>query len=115
MTSERIQKMLKKAGRTFDVCEDRRQAILYCAICGRKIGQFDLVKTSQEEHLYCSKCIKSFIRETPYNVENLFTVLVDYGDKVIIKYGNSGQIRQRKCCYSTYGRYIKVDNLRCYL
>lgn len=114
MTSERIQKMLRDAGRTFDVCEDRRQAILYCAICGKKIGQFDLIKTSHEEHLYCPKCIKGFIRKTPYNVDNLFTVLVDYGDKVIIKHGESGQIRMRKCCYSNSGRFIKVQNLRCY-
>lgn len=115
MTSTEIIETLTKAKRKFDICEDWRSAILYCKGCGVKLGKFDLIYNSHKAHEYCSKCVESYIKPTPYKVTDTITVLEDSGFSVLLRYEDIRREEYKQCYFTKKGRFINVHGVRIYI
>lgn len=114
MTYRAIEKLVK-AGIQFSETNpphDRR-AILYCRKCSDPIGEYDVFYDSLDTHCFCKKCIKDFIRETPYSVTDNIDVLFDNGATVQLKYTGGYYpelVVDRICHFNKKGRFITIKH-----
>ncbi len=94
-----------------------RFAKLLCVKCGKVLGKFDIVDTDLTTYLYCSDCVKPYIKPTPIKLDAA-TIIEDFGNYVKVEYvgGYYEKIVVTKTCYFTNkGRYIKIKNKRYYI
>lgn len=95
-----------------------RYAVLYCECCGKDLGKHDIVCTNLQTNMFCGECVRTYVKEVPYNVSDNIIVTADYGSLVSVKYidGYYPEIIVVKDCYfSKKGRFIKVKGKRYYL
>lgn len=114
-TCDLIRNRLEKAKRKYDVCNNRRHAVLYCIECGKRLGEFDMFCDSHEAHKYCCDCVKKFILPTPIVLSENMSVLSDFGSSVLLRYEKIRQEEIKQCYFSKKGRFIKVKGKRNYL
>lgn len=107
---------LTRAKRKFDACDDPRHAVLYCKKCGKRIGEYDMFLYSQDSLMYCYDCLKLFIKEVPFLIEDKnIVVLKDEGRIVKIFYQDSEYIGWKTCHFNSKGRFITCKGSRIYL
>lgn len=118
---DRAKNKLDKSKRKYKECPQSkfpdREAELFCENCGHSLGKKDVLIIDLETVKYCSKCIKKYIKETPFDIPD-GTVVKDFGDSVYLKYKSGGYIEQpvlKDCYFNTKGRYIKVKGKRVYI
>lgn len=120
MLSEREKQKLNKSGRKWKPSEARmpyRCAELFCEECGKSLGIHDIVTTNLETNMYCSKCVKKYIKDIPIELP-CGEIVNDWGYMVLIEYENNyyDKLRVDKICYfNKKGRYIKVKGKRFYI
>lgn len=113
-TCKVIREKLEKAKRKYDVCDNRRHAVLYCIECGKRLGEFDMFYESHEAHKYCGNCAKKFILPTPIILSESMSILTDFGTSVLLRYENIRQEEIKQCYFSKKGRFIKIKSKRVY-
>lgn len=112
---------LIKSGRKWTPSTDKmpyRCAELFCEKCGKSMGIHDIVCTNLQTLMYCPKCVKSYIRSTPFDLTENIEVLSDWGNDVKVKYkgGYYEELVTYKICYfNKKGRYIKIKGKVYYL
>jgi hypothetical protein len=120
-TSGGIVNVLTKAKRRFEIVniEDGRTenayAELFCVNCGKTLGKCELHYSSHECYKYCHECRMKFIKQTPFRISDIMTVLEDYGNSVILRYEDIRQEEDKQCYFSSKGRYINVKGKRYYI
>ena len=122
---EDLNRKMAKSGRKWRKAEKSpyRSAVLFCENCGIELGTFDMYYESPETHMYCSNCLKKYIKPVPYQFfrdgERIKTVVGDYGDCVDVRTEivdtNYYSTISKTCYFSKKGRYIKINNKRFYL
>lgn len=111
---------LNKSGRKWKESKEwlpYRAAELFCEECGCSLGMFDIVTTNLESNMYCTKCVKKYIKDVPILLP-IGVISEDFGDCVTIEYTNKyyKYISVSKICYfNKKGRYIKVKGKRYYI
>ena len=117
---KRAESKLIKSGRKWSECDyiPYRFAELYCESCGKRLGRFDIACKDLKTHMYCTECVKPFIRETPFCLGTNIQVVSDSGGYVKVKYyGDYIQemVVPKICYFGKKGRYIKVHGMIYYL
>lgn len=110
------QEKLDKSKRKY-VPVSYRDAELFCEECGVSLGVHDIVYTNLESMIYCGKCAKKYIKETPI-VLSCGKVKDDFGTFVTLEYTDNyyESLTVSKTCYfNKKGRYIKVKGKRYYI
>jgi hypothetical protein len=114
---------LNKSGRKWkpsEIIMPYRCAELFCEKCGKSMGIQDIVCTNLETIMYCSECVKPYIKEVPYTIAEGVDIVKDFGNEVIARYygadKNVGVQDEYKVCYfNKKGRSIKVKGKKYYL
>lgn len=112
---------LVKSGRKWASSTDMmpyRCAELFCEKCGKSIGIHDIVCTNLQTLMYCSDCVKPYVRSAPFDLTENIEVLFDNGNVVKIKYkgGYYEELVTEKICYfNKKGRFIKIKGKVYYL
>ena len=111
---------LIKSGRKWAECDriPYRYAELFCEKCGKSVGTYDMVCTNLQTLMYCTDCVKPYIRTVPFNLTDDKEVTFDNGNTVIIKYkgGYYPELAVNKICYfNKKGRYVKIKGKTYYL
>ena len=109
---EKVENKLNKSGRKWKESEHMsyRCAELFCEKCGKSMGVQDIVCTDLQTLMYCSDCVKPYIRQVPYNLADDKEIVCDNGLTVQIKYKDNyyHELTCNKICYfNKKGRYIK--------
>lgn len=115
MTCQEIINRLTRAKRKFDVCENRRHAILYCKKCGAKLGEYDLIYESHESHALCGNCVDEYKKEMPIVLNDNVTVTKDCGSFVKVFYKDTMQYELKQCYFTRKGRYFNYHGKRLYV
>ena len=115
-----VESKLIKSGRKWSECDyiPYRFAELYCEGCGKRMGHFDIACTDLKTYMYCAECVKPFIRETPFCLDQNIQVVSDYGGYVKVKYYGDyihEMVVSKICYFNKKGRYIKVHGKIYYL
>ncbi|MDD4779104.1 MAG: hypothetical protein PHT02_00675 [Tissierellia bacterium] len=97
-----------------------RCAELFCEKCGKSMGIQDIVCTNLETLMYCSECVRPFIKETPYIIGEGIDVIKDMGNDVIVRYYGSDKLvgvqdEYKVCYFNKKGRAIKIKGKKHYL
>jgi tagatose-1,6-bisphosphate aldolase len=97
-----------------------RCAELFCEKCGKSMGIHDIVCTNLETLMYCSECVKPYIKETPFTIIDGIDVIKDFGNDVVIRYYESDktvgvQDEYKVCYFNKKGRAIKVKGKKYYI
>lgn len=95
-----------------------RCAELFCEKCGKSMGVQDIIFTDLRTLMYCSDCVKPYIRQVPYNLADDKEIFFDNGLTVEIKYKDNyyHDLTCNKICYfNKKGRYIKIKGKTYYL
>ena len=111
---------LIKSGRKWAECDyiPYRYAELFCEKCGKSIGKRDIVTTDLKTLMYCADCVKPYVKEVPYNLDDNKEIIFDNGNAVQLKYkdGYYHELIVDKICYfNKKGRYIKIKGKTYYL
>lgn len=117
---EKVENKLNKSGRKWKESEHMsyRYAELFCEKCGKSMGVQDIVCTDLQTLMYCSDCVKPYIRQVPYNLADDKEIVCDNGLTVQIKYKDNyyHELTCNKICYfNKKGRYIKIKGKTYYL
>ena len=117
---EKVENKLNKSGRKWKESEHMsyRCAELFCEKCGKSMGVQDIVCTDLQTLMYCSDCVKPYIRQVPYNLADDKEIVCDNGLTVQIKYKDNyyHELTCNKICYfNKKGRYIKTKGKTYYL
>jgi hypothetical protein len=117
---EKVENKLNKSGRKWKESEHMsyRCAELFCEKCGKSMGVQDIVCTDLQTLMYCSDCVKPYIRQVPYNLADDKEIVCDNGLTVQIKYKDNyyHELTCNKICYfNKKGRYIKIKGKTYYL
>ena len=99
-----VENKLIKAKRKY-IPIDCRRAELFCVECDVSLGIHDLVYDSHESLKYCNECVKKFIKETPRHLTDNIIILSDFGNSVIIRYGDIRQEHNKNCYFNSRGRF----------
>jgi hypothetical protein len=118
-----IEDKLNKSKRKWKPSVDKmsyRCAELFCEKCGKSMGIYDIVSTNLETFVYCSECVKPFIKEVPYTIAKGIDIVEDMGNSVIVRYyGNDRMIgvqdENKVCYFNNKGRAIKVKGKKYYI
>ena len=107
------QEKLDKSGRKWAESDflPYRYAELFCEKCGKSVGKHDIVCTNLQTFMYCSDCVKPYVREVPYSISDDKEVVFDNGNAVKVKYkgGYYDELVVDKVCYfNKKGRHIKI-------
>lgn len=97
-----------------------RCAELFCEKCGKSMGIQDIVCTNLETLMYCSECVRPFVKETPYTIAEGIDVIKDMGNDVVARYYGSDKLigvqdEYKVCYFNKKGRAIKVKGKKYYL
>ena len=111
---------LIRSGRKWAECDyiPYRYAELFCEKCGKSMGKHDIVCTNLQTLMYCSDCVKPYVRSVPFDLTENIEVLFDNGNMLKVKYkgGYYDELVTDKICYfNKRGRYIKVKGKRHYV
>lgn len=117
---EKVENKLNKSGRKWKESEymSYRCAELFCEKCGKSMGVQDIVSTDLRTFMYCSDCVKPYIRQVPYNLVDDKEIFFDNGLTIEIKYKDNyyHDLTCNKICYfNKKGRYIKIKGKTYYL
>ena len=119
---DREKNKLIKSGRKWkpSIIMTYRCAELFCEKCGKSIGVHDIVTTNLETFMYCSECVKPYIKEIPYTISEGIDVVKDMGNSVVVRYytsdKNIGVKDEYKVCYfNKKGRAIKIKGKKYYI
>jgi hypothetical protein len=117
---EKVENKLNKSGRKWKESEymPYRCAELFCEKCGKSMGVQDIICTDLRTLMYCSDCVKPYIRQVPYNLADDKEIFFDNGLTVEIKYKDNyyHDLTCNKICYfNKKGRYIKIKGKTYYL
>lgn len=117
---KKVENKLNKSGRKWKESEHMsyRCAELFCEKCGKSMGVQDIVCTDLQTLMYCSDCVKPYIRQVPYNLADDKEIVCDNGLTVQIKYKDNyyHELTCNKICYfNKKGRYIKIKGKTYYL
>lgn len=117
---EKVENKLNKSGRKWKESEymPYRCAELFCEKCGKSMGVQDIICTDLRTLMYCSYCVKPYIRQVPYNLADDKEIFFDNGLTVEIKYKDNyyHDLTCNKICYfNKKGRYIKIKGKTYYL
>lgn len=120
MLWEDVKNKLIKSGRKWAECDylPYRYAELFCEKCGKSVGEHDIVTTNLQTLMYCSDCVKSYIRTVPFDLTDDKEIVFDNGNTIQIKYkGDYYQelVVSKVCYFNKKGRYIKVKGKTYYL
>ena len=118
MIADKSKNKLKKSGRKWREAKNMpyRKAIIFCEKCGKELGEVDVIYDSLETNMFCSECMKEYIRAVPYDIENeqdKMTVVADYGNTVDIHI--KSRCTLKVCYFNKNGRYVKIKGKRIYL
>lgn len=111
---------LNKSGRTWSESTDYlpyRFSELFCEECGKSLGRFDIISTNLETHMFCTNCVKKYIKDTPI-ILPCGVIGEDYGESVALKYSDNHYVKMtvsKICYFNKNGRYIKVKGKRFYI
>lgn len=117
---EDLEAKLNKSGRKWKESQGNisyRYAELFCENCGVSLGEHDMVCTNLESMMYCGKCAKQYIKNTPIKL-SCGVVINDYGNSVDLEYAGNyykSMTVNKTCYFNSKGRYIKVKGKRFYV
>lgn len=97
-----------------------RCAELFCEKCGKSMGIRDIVCTNLETLMYCSECVKPYIKEVPYTIAEGIDIIKDMGNDVIARYYGLDKLvgvrdEYKVCYFNKRGRAIKIKGKKYYL
>ncbi|NLZ53472.1 MAG: hypothetical protein GX892_10050 [Thermoanaerobacteraceae bacterium] len=100
-----------------------KSAELFCEECGVSIGIKDITTFKLDTFLFCSDCIKRYIRPVPYQLDEGITVIEDSGNYVKIECVRQFkkepypryEIIEKLCRFKKKARFVKVGGKRYYI
>lgn len=95
-----------------------RCAELFCENCHTSVGVHDIVTTNLQTNMFCGECVKRYVKQVPYYIEDNLEVTFDNGNAIVLRYHiTKTHVRDEdKICYfNSKGRFIKISGKRFYL